>query len=137
MCFGPLQQLEFSLQVGRAHLLEILFHALHAFFNLPQIADHKVEFDVLNVAQGVNGSDVRNRIVFKGAHHVNDRVHLAQMAEVGRLLQCLLPDGTEINVVNRRVRKLFWIVLRREPVETVVGNFCNSDVCVAWVRGCR
>ena len=68
---------------------------------------------------------------------MNDRVHLAQMAEVGRLLQCLLPDGAEVNVVNRRVRKFFGIVLRRQPVEPIVRDFGHSDVGIARIRGRR
>ena len=83
MSFGAFQQIKFLLQLCGAHFFQILFQALQPLFDLTQITDHKVEFDVPDVAQGIDGSDMRDRRIFEGAHDVGERVHIAQVADVG------------------------------------------------------
>ncbi len=133
LCFGALEQLEFFFQIGGAHLLQIFFHALNAFFNLAEIADHQIEFDVLNIAQRINRSGVRNGVVLESPHYVRDCVHIAKMGDVAGFFQRVLADGAEINVFNRGVRQFLGIALRGQAIETIVGNFGDADVGFARI----
>ena len=81
--------------------LQIFFEALKPLFHLRQIADHQVEFDVLDVAQGIDGADMRNRIVLEGAQHMDQRVDIAQAGKERGLLQRLLPDGGDVDKFDR------------------------------------
>ena len=86
MRIGALQQLEFFFEFRRLHLLEIFFQALQPLFDLAEIADHQVELDILDVAQGIDLRHQRNRGVFEHAHHVGERIDLAKVADVGSFL---------------------------------------------------
>src|ERR1019366_2963726 len=96
-------------------------------------ADHEIELDVLDVAQGIDRADVRNRIVFKRAENVNERVHLAQMADVGRLFQRVLADGADVYILDRGVGQLLRLIERGQLVEPLVGHLGDADVRLAWV----
>ena len=119
---GADQQRLFVLQFAGAAFLEILFQPLQPLFHLRQVADHQIEFDVLDVAQRIDGADMRDRVVFKSAQHVNQRVHIAQAGQEGRLLERLLPDGRNIHILHRRVGCLLRRVKLRELVEPLVGH---------------
>ena len=82
----------------------------------------------------VDGTDVRNRIVFKRPENVNERVHLAQMADVGGLFQRVLADGAYVHVLDRGVRQFLRMVERGQFVEALVGDFRDADVRLARVR---
>src|SRR5581483_4429694 len=131
--FGTLQELKFFFQFRRLHLLEIFFQALQTFFDLTEIADHEVEFDVLDIAQRIDGTDVWNGVVFEGANHVGERVHRAQVAEESTFLERFLADRSEIDVLDGGMGQLFWAVHGGKAVKTVVGNFGDADVGFARV----
>ncbi len=79
--FRAQQQSLFVLKIVGAPFLEIFFQALQTLFHLGQVADHQIEFDVLDIAKGIDGANVRNRFVFEGAQYVNQCVHIAQAGQ--------------------------------------------------------
>ena len=127
------QQLVFFFQFRRLHLLQVFFQALQSFFDLAKIADHEIELDVLDVAQRIDRADVRNLIAFKRPQHVDERIYLAQMANVGGLFQRFLADGAYVDVFDRGVSQLFRVVERGQFVEPLVGDLGDSDVRLARV----
>ena len=104
---GAEQQSLFALQVAGASFFEVLFQAFQALLNLRQVADHQVELDVFDVAQGIDGADMGNRIVLEGAQHVDQRIHVAQAGEERGFFQRFLADGGYVNIFNRGVGGLF------------------------------
>ena len=68
---------------------------------------------------------MRNGVVFKRAENVNERVHLAQMADVGGLFQRVLADGADVDVFDRGVRQLLRVVERGQLVEALVGTLAT------------
>ena len=98
--FGFDEQLVFFFQLRRLHLLQIFFQTFEPFLDLAEIADHEIELDILDVAQRIDGADVRNLIAFKGAENVNEGVHLAQMADVGGFFQRVLADGAYVYILD-------------------------------------
>jgi len=67
---------------------------------LAEVADHEIEFDILDVAEGVDGMDQRNIVALKGAKDVDERVDLAEMADVGGFFQGVLADGSYVDVFD-------------------------------------
>ena len=65
--FGFDEELVFFFEFGCLHLLQVFFEAFEAFFDLAEVADHEIEFDVLNVAEGIDGMDEWNVVALKGA----------------------------------------------------------------------
>jgi hypothetical protein len=110
------------------------FQALQPLFDLAQIADHEIEIDVLNVAQWIDRADMRNRVVLKRAQYVNERIHLAQVADVGSLFQRVLADGTYVHVFDRGVRELLRVIERGQLVEALIWNLGDSHVGFTRVR---
>ena len=133
MRLGLDQKLVFFLKLRRAHFLQIFDEAFEALFDLAEVADHQVEFDILDIAQRVDGADMRDRIVFKGAQHMNQRVHLTQVADVGGLLERFLADRADVDVFDGGVREFLGLVDGGQPVEPVVGNLGDADVRFARI----
>ena len=131
--FGAQQKGVFALQLGGAHLLEVFFDALQALFDLGEVADHEVEFDVLDVAQGVDGADVGNGVVLEGAEDVDEGVDVAQAGEEGGFLQRLLADGGDVDEFDGGVGGLLGRVEGGELVEALVGHAGHADVRLAGV----
>ena len=77
---------------------------------------------------------MRNRIVFKRPENVNERVHLAQMADVGGFFQRVLADGAYVHVLDRGVRQLLRVIECGQFVEALVGDSGDADVRLARVR---
>ena len=134
MGVGALEQFEFFFQFRRLHLLQIFFQALETFFDLAEIADHEIELDVLDVAQGIDLRHERNRGIFENADHVGERVDLTQMADVGGLFQRVLADSADVDVFDGGVGQFLGVVERGQTVEAVVGNFGDADVRFARIR---
>ena len=134
MGFGLDQQLIFLLQIWRAHFLEVFFQALQPFFDLAEIADHEVEFDILDVAQGIDRADMRDGGIFESAQDVDQRVHVAEMADVGGLLQRFLANGAHVHVFDGGVGEFLGVVESGQLVEALVGNFGHADMRLAGVR---
>ena len=134
MRVGALQQLEFFLEFGSLHLLQIFFETLEAFFDLAEIADHQIEFDILDVAEGIDPADVRDGGIFEYADHVGQCIDLSEMTDVAAFLQRLLSDGADVDVFDGCVRQLFGVVECRQFVETIVGHLGDSDVGLARIR---
>ena len=82
----------------------------------------------------IDGADVRNGIVFKRPENVDERVHLAQMADVGGLFQRVLADGADVHILDRGVRQLLRMVERGQFVEALVGDLRDPDVRLARIR---
>ena len=128
-----MSKLVFFFEFGRSHLLQIFFQALETLFDLAEVADHQVEFDVLDVAQRIDRADVRDGVVFKGAQHVGEGVDLAQVADVGGLLQRFLADGADVDVLDGGVGELLGVVEGGQAVQAVVGNLGDADVRLARI----
>ena len=134
MSVGPFQKIKFFFQIGSAHLLQVFFQALQPFFDLPQVTDHQVEIDVLDVAKWIDRPDVRNGRIIEGADHVGQGVHIAQVPDVGAFFQSFLANGAHVHIFDRCVSQLFRVVKRRQAVEALVRNFGHPDVGLARVR---
>ena len=80
MRLRALQQLEFFFELGRLHLLQVFFHALQPFFDLAEIADHEIEFDILDVAQRIDSPTCGMEWIIESAKHVGQRVDLRRWA---------------------------------------------------------
>src|SRR5437773_12049794 len=76
---------------------------------------------------------MRNGRIIEGTHDVCQRVHVAQMPEVSAFFQCFLADGTHVDVFDRGMRKFFWLIDRRQAIETIVGDFGDAYVGLAWI----
>ena len=135
MCVGALEQLEFLLQFRSPHLFKIFFETLETFFDLAKVADHQVEFDILDVSQRIYFRDERDRRVFKHAHDMGQRVHLSQVADVGGFLERVLTDCAHVDIFDRRVGQLLRVVECSQTVKPVVRNFSDPDVRFARVAG--
>src|SRR6185369_17319605 len=100
--------------------------------DLAEIADHHVEFDVLDIPQGIDVAlGVRDGRVVKGTYHVRERVHLAKVGEEVGFLEGFLANGGDVHILNGRVGGLLRGVERGEFVETLVGNGGDAEVCFA------
>ncbi len=133
MCVGAFEQLELFLKLRRLHLFQIFFQPLQPLLNLAQIADHEIELDILDVAQGVNFAHMGYCRIVEGANHVGQRVDLAQVAKVSRLLQCFLANGADIDVFDRRMSQLLGIVESGQAIQAIVGYLGHSHMRLARV----
>ncbi len=57
----------FLFEIRGSHLLQILLQPLQALLDLRQVRNHQIEFDILDIAQRIDRSHVRNRVVFESA----------------------------------------------------------------------
>jgi len=110
--FGLDEQLVFFFQFGRLHLLQIFFQALQPLFDLAEVAHHQVELDVPDVAQRIDRTHVRDRIVLECPQHVDERIHLAQMTDVGGFFQRVLADRAHVHIFDRGVRQFLGVIER-------------------------
>ena len=90
-------------------------------------------FDVAGVAQGIDGPDVRDRVVVEGAQNVSEGVDVAKVGEEGGLLQRLLADGGNVGVLDLRMHELARVEQLGKAVEAVVGNGGDADVGLARI----
>ena len=130
MGIRALEEFEFFLELRRLHLFQIFFNALQAFFNLSQIADHQIEFDILDVAQRINFSYVRDGRIVEHPDHVSQSINLPQMPDVAAFFERVLADGPDVHIFDGGMRQFLGIVERSQLVETLVGNFgerSNND----------
>ena len=64
---------------------------------------------------------------------MGQRIHIAQVADVGAFFERFLADGADVDVFDGGVGELLRVVQRGQPVEAVVGNFGDADVGLARV----
>ena len=131
--FRAQQQGLFAFQLAGAALLQILFHAFQTFFDLRKVADHQVEFNVLDVAQRVDGPYMGNGVVFERAQYVDERIDVAQAGEERGLLQRLLPNGGHVDVLHGGEGGLLRRVERGQLVKPLIGHAGHPDVRLARV----
>ncbi len=60
-------------------------------------------------------------------------VDLSQVADVGRFFQCVLPNGSNIDVLDRSMGQLLGLVDGSQAVEAIVGDLGDSDVSLPWI----
>ena len=82
---------------------------------------------------GSTGPDVRNGGILKGANHVGQRVHIAQVPDVGALLEGFLANGAHIHIFDGGVGELLRVVECRQAIEAFVRHLGHSDVGLARV----
>ena len=123
--------------LGRLHLLQVFFDALQSLLHLPEIVDDQIEVDVLDVAQGIDASDVRNGIVFEGADHVGQRVDVAQVGGEGRLVQRLLAERGNVGVLHAGMDQFLGVIECGQAVEPVVRDLGDAEVRLARIAALR
>ncbi len=133
MNLGALEQLVFSLQLGGAHLLQVFFQALEPLFHLAKVGDDEVEVDVLDVAQRIDRPNMRDRRIVEDAHHMSQRIDIAQVGGEGGFLQSFLAEGGDVGVLDAGMHQLLGVVERGQAVEPVVGNFGDTEVRLARI----
>ena len=74
-----------------------------------------------------------NRRIHERAHHVSQRVHLPQVADIGALLQSVLPDCAQIDVFHRSMCQFLGIEERGQPVQPVVRHFGDANMRLARI----
>ena len=82
---------------------------------------------------GSSSAGVCNRVVFKGAQHVDQGIDSAQVGKICGLLQSLLPNRAHVGKLDLRVHQFARVALRGQPVEPVIGNRGDADVRLARV----
>jgi hypothetical protein len=65
---------------------------------------------------------------------MRDGVNLAQVTEIGRLLQGFLSNGPEVDILNGSVDEFFWLVEGCQPIQSIVRYLSNTDVSLTWIR---
>ena len=65
---------------------------------------------------------------------MDQRVDLAEMADVGSLFEGVLSDGTDVDVFDGGMGELLGMVEVGEFVEALVGDFGDSDVGLAGLE---
>ena len=133
MHLGAFQQVVLALQFRGLHLLQVFLDALDALLHLSQIVDDQVEINVLDVAQRIDGANVGDGVVFEGAHHVGERVHVAQVGGEGGFVQRLLAERRHVGKLDAGMHQLFRVVERGQAVEAVVGDLGDSEVRLARI----
>ena len=126
---GALQQIEFFFEIRSAHFLQIFLHPLEPLLDLAEIADHEIEFDILDIAQadrsaptcGMEGSS-NARTTWASAST------LRKVADVAALFERILADCANIHVFDGSMGQLLGIVERGQAIEAVVRHFGDSDV---------
>ncbi len=113
--------------------LQVLLDALQPLLHLAEVVDDEVEVDVLDVAQGIDWPDVRNGVVFEGAHHVRQRVDIAQVGGEGSLVQRFFRQRGHVGVFHARMDEFLRVVEGGQAVEAVVGNFGHAEVRLARI----
>ena len=133
MDLGALEQLVFFFQLGGAHLLQVFFQALESLLHLAKIVDDQVEVDVLDVAQRIDRADVRDRRVVENAHHVGQRIDVAQVGGEGGFFQRLLAEGGNVGVFHAGVHQLLRVVERGQAVKSVIRNLGDTEMRLARI----
>ena len=129
-----IEQVMFALDLRRLHLLQVFLHALQALLDLAQIVDDEVEVDVLDVAQRIDGADVRDGVVFEGADDVGQRVDVAEVGREGGLVQRFFARARRRRRTRRwRGSSFLRVVKRGQAVETVVGNLGDAEMRLARI----
>ena len=131
----------FSSSCSRSISADFIFfrsfsHALQPLLHLAEIVDDEVEVDVLDVAQRIDGPDVRNGVVLEGAHHVGQRVNVAQVGGEGGLVQRLFAERGDVGILHAGVDQLLRVVERGQAVEPVVGNLGDAEMRLARIARC-
>ncbi len=133
MRLGADQQVVLAFDLVRLHLLAVFFDALQALLDLSEIVHDEVEVDVFDVAQGVDGPDVSNRVVLEDAHHVRQRVDVAQVGGEGGLVQRLFGERGHVGVLDAGVNQLLGVVECSQAVEAIVGNAGDAEMGLARI----
>ena len=76
---------------------------------------------------------MRNGVVLEGAHHVRQRVNVAQVGGEGGLVQRLLAERRDIGILNAGVDQLLGVVERGQAIETVVGDLGDAEMRFARI----
>src|SRR5882762_2322273 len=110
--------------IGVAKVPDERLDKLAALYHPKKLTHASVEY----VDVGAIGQDALKETAYIG--------HLAQMADVGGLFQGVLADGAYVHVLDGGMRQLLRVVERGQLVQTLVGDFGDSDVRLARVRIC-
>ena len=110
-----------------------VFDAVRAFLHRLDVRKDEFEVDGLNVAHGIDRTlDVRHVFVLETAHHVNDRVHFADMRKelVAESLAaaCALHEPRNVHKFDDGGGDFFALIERGELVQPLVGNCHDADV---------
>ncbi len=133
MNLGAFQQVVLALQLRRLHLLQVFLDTLEPLFHLSEIVNDEVEINVLDIAQWIDGTNMSDGVVFKGAHHVGQSVHIAQVRGEGGFVQRLLAQRRHVGKLDTGVHQFLGVVERGQAIQAIVGDLGYPQMRLAWI----
>ena len=76
---------------------------------------------------------MRNRVIFEGAHHMSQCVHVAQVRGEGGFVQRLLAQRCNVGKLDAGMHQLLRVIEYGQPVEAVVGYLGHPEMCLARI----
>ena len=118
-----------ALLAGLDHLARLVAALLHGF----QVGEDKLEVDGRNIVRGVDPAvDVNDVFILEAAHHVHDRVHLADMAQelVAQALAAAraLDEARDIDELDCGGSGLLGVIHLRQHVQPAVGHGDDAGI---------
>ena len=102
--------------------------ATHALLHHHKVAEDQLDLHVLEIAHRVDRPlFMGHGIAIKHAQHVRKRVGYAQACKVARVAQRFLGNRRKVQILNRCVGDLGWLIQIRERIDAIVGNFGDAD----------
>ena len=113
--------------------LDHFFRLVNAAVEHLNVGENQLKVDCLNVAGRVDGAlDVNNVVVFEAAHHMNHRIHLADVGEKlvaeALALRRALHKTRNVHKLDRRRGELFRLVHFCQLIEALVRHGNNAHV---------
>ena len=115
--------------VALDHLFGLVDAALHHL----HVGENQLQIDRLNVACRVDAAlDVNDVVVLKAAHHMHNRVALADVGEKlvsqALALGCALDQTRDVDKLDRCGGVFVGVIHFGKHIETLVGNRHHADV---------
>ena len=76
---------------------------------------------------------MRDGVIFEGAHHVGQRVHIAQIRGEGGFVQRLLAQRRHVGKLDAGMHQLLRVIQRSQAVEAVVGDLGHPQMRLARI----
>ncbi len=119
---ADLQDLKLFFEGRILEFLDVLFQALQPLLDHGEVGEDQLQFDVFDVALGVNGGFFhRHRIVCKGADHVDERVELAQSLRLHARARHFDDAAGRVHVFDGGVGVLHRLEHGNQAVEALIA----------------
>ena len=133
-----LQKLLHALQKIRLLRQRLIHSGLLAYLGDPSfqnlnIGENQLQIDRLDIPERIDASVHMHHVgVFKAAHHMNDGVHLTDVAQKliaeSLSLGCALDQTGDIHELDHRGRHLFGVIHISEKLQPLVRNGHDSHI---------